>query len=408
MKKKFKSVFALMLSLLLVLSVCLPSVAALQTKSARPVLKFRADGTFRILQISDTQDTDQLHIGTKNFIDAALDEVQPDLVVFTGDNHVGYWLTMNKTKMKAAIDAIVGPVNARGIPFATVPGNHDGESIKGGVTLKNQLDMYMAYPTCLAVDDGRLTGCSTYNLLIKDSAGSKDVFNIYMVDSGGYKIFGKNQDLVGQDQIEWYKNKSDELKTLNGGIVMPSLLFQHIPVPEFYTELMTQVPQDTPGAMPGKGCESGKHFLPDDDKYISGSFGENPSIPSKNMGFYDAWVQKGDLVAAFFGHDHHNDYMGKTDDGIIMGYCRGTGFHSYGSGTARGVRSFTLYENDLSHFDTSSILYSDIVSTEMPMMPVYTSLPWHENYDFAPDIVGILTFIFLIPVKVMNFFGKLF
>lgn len=408
MKKKFKSLFALMLSTLLVISVCLPSVAALQTKSARPVLKFRPDGTFKILQITDTQDTDQLHIGTKQFIDAALDSVQPDLVVFTGDNTVGYWLTMNKTKMRAAIDAIVGPVNARGIPFAVVPGNHDNESIKWGVTLKDQLDMYMAYPTCLAVDDGALTGCSTYNLLVKNSAGTKDIFNIYMVDSGGYKLIGGDQDLVAQDQIDWYKDKSNELKALNGGVVMPSLLFQHIPVPEFYTELMTEVAEDTPGAMPGKGCESGKFFLPDADKYIAGSFGENPSISAKNVGFYDAWVEKGDIFAAFFGHDHHNDYMGKTDDGIVMGYCRGTGFHSYGSGTARGVRSFTLYENDLKHFDTVSILYSDIVSTEMPVMPVYTSLPWHENYDFAPEIVGILTFIFLIPAKVMKFLGKLF
>lgn len=407
MRKKCRGLFALTLSTLLTFSLWSPAVVALQAESSRPVLKFRADGTFRILQISDTQDTDQLHIGTKNFIEAALDEVQPDLVVYTGDNHVGYWLTMNKTKMRSAIDAIVGPVNDRGIPFAVVPGNHDGESIKWGVTLKDQLDMYMAYPTCLAVDDGALTGCSTYNLLVKNSAGTKDVFNIYMVDSGGYKLFGDDQDFVAQDQIDWYKTKSDALKTLNGGDVMPSLLFQHIPVPEFYTELMTQVPQDTPGAMPGKGCESGKYFLPDADKYIAGSFGENPSISSKNVGFYDAWVEKGDLLAAFFGHDHHNDYMGKTDDGIIMGYCRGTGFHSYGSGTARGVRSFTLYENDLEHFDTTSILYSDIVSTEMPVMPAYTILPWHENYDFAPDIIMLCKFILNLPITLLGFIEKM-
>jgi len=407
MVKMINRVAASVLAFVLVLSVSsVAGAAAGQTD--RPALQFRPDGTFKILQIADTQDTDQLHIGTKLFIEAALDEVQPDLVVFTGDNHVGWWPTMNKTKLKAAIDAIVSPVNDRGIPFAVVPGNHDNESIKWGVTLKDQLDMYMAYPTCVAVDDGKLTGCSTYNLLVTNSAGTKDIFNIYMVDSGGYKLISKEQDLVAPDQIEWYRNKSDELKALNGGVVMPSLLFQHIPVPEFYTELMTEVPQGTPEAIPGKGCESGKYFLPDVDKYISGSLGENPSISAKNVGFYGAWVEKGDIVAAFFGHDHHNDYIGKTDDNITLGYCRGAGFHSYGSGTARGVRSFTLYEDDLKNFDTSSILYRDIVSTEMPVMPVYTIIPFSENYDFAPDIIRFFSYMLLIPARIITCLGKIF
>lgn len=380
----------------------MPAVTVLAAQTARPILKFRADGTFKILQISDTQDTDQLHIGTAKLIEAALDEVKPDLVVFTGDNHAGYWLTMNKKKMRAAIDAIVGPVDARGIPFAVVPGNHDRESIKGLVTLKDQLEMYMAYPTCLAVDDGKLTGCSTYNLLVKNSVGTQDILNIFMIDSGGYKLIGKDQDLVAQDQIDWYKAKSDELKALNGGVVMPSLLFQHIPVPEFYTELMTEVPEGTPGAMPGKGCEAGKYFLPDSDKYISGSFGENPSISAKNVGFYEAWVEKGDIIAAFFGHDHNNDYIGKTDDGIVMGYCRGAGFHVYGEGTKRGVRSFTFHEDDLKNFETESIYYQDIVSTEMPVMPVYSNIPWHENYNL---FLGVETFFTHIVNALKSFFG---
>lgn len=387
---------------MMLLSVFMPAVTVLAAQTARSALKFKADGTFKILQISDTQDTDQLHIGTAKLIEAALDEVKPDLVVFTGDNVAGYWLTMTKTKMRAAIDAIVGPVDARGIPFAVVPGNHDRESIKGLVTLKDQLEMYMAYPTCLAVDDGKLTGCSTYNLLVKNSAGTKDILNIFMIDSGGYKLIGKDQDLVAQDQIDWYKAKSDELKALNGGVVMPSLLFQHIPVPELYTELMTEVPAGTPGAMPGKGCEAGKFFLPDSDKYISGSFGENPSISVKNVGFYDAWVEKGDIIAAFFGHDHNNDYIGKTDDGIVMGYCRGAGFHVYGEGTKRGVRSFTFHEDDLKNFKTESIYYQDIVSTEMPVMPVYSNIPWHENYNF---FLGFETFFTHFVNVLKSFFG---
>lgn len=386
MKKIFRTAALLMAPLLLFTTVA-PGVSAEAAEPARPELRFRADGTFTILQITDTQDTDQLHIGTAQFIEAALDEVQPDLVVYTGDNHAGWWLNQTKRKMRAAIDAIVGPVAARGIPFATVPGNHDGESIKAGITLEDQLDMFMAYPTCLSVDDGDLTGCSTYNLLVKNAAGTKDVFNIYMVDSGGFKLFNApDQDLIAPDQVAWYRDKSDELRALNGGTPMPSMLFQHIPVPEFYYELMTPVAADTPDAIEGKGEAAGQFYLPDADKHIAGTLGERPCVAAKGMGFYDAWAQKGDVFAAFFGHDHNNDYVGKTADGIVMGYSRGTGFHAYGQGTSRGVRAFTLYEDDVRDFETRSILYSDIVSTVMPEMPTYLPIPWHEHYNFLPDL----------------------
>lgn len=396
MNRKVKTVVSLLLSAAM---VCLiGSAAGAADTSPRPVPQFRGDGTFTILQISDTQDTDQLHIGTADLIEAALDTVKPDLVVFTGDNHAGWWLTMNKTKMKAAIHAIAGPVDARGIPFAVVFGNHDGESIKALVTLEDQMRMFMEYPTCLAVDDGRLSGCGTYNLTVKNSAGTADALNIYMVYSGGYKLFRGHQDLIEPDQIEWYKTKSEELKTANGGEPLPSILFQHIPVPEFYSELMTEVPAGTEGAMEGKGAAAGKTWLPDPAKHIAGSLGERPCVAGENRGFYNAWVEQGDVFAAFFGHDHHNDYVGKTDDGIVLGYCKGAGFHVYGNGTKRGVRSFTFYENDVKNFDTQSVLYEDIVSAEMPEMPVYTCIPWHENYNFMPDIVDFFR-------SVLKFFG---
>ncbi len=383
MNRKVKTVVSLLLSTAM---ICLIGSAGFADDAPRPVLQFGSDGTFTILQISDTQDTDQLHIGTANLIEAALDTVKPDLVVFTGDNNAGWWLTMGKSKMKAAIHAIVGPVDARGIPFAVVFGNHDGESIKALVTLEDQMRMFMEYPTCLAVDDGNLSGCGTYNLTVKNSAGTADALNIYMVYSGGYKLLSQDSDLIEPDQIEWYKTKSEELKTANSGEPLPSILFQHIPVPEFYSELMTEVPAGTEGAMEGKGVDAGKYWLPDPNKRISGSLGERPCVAAENRGFYSAWAEQGDVFAAFFGHDHNNDYVGKTDDGIILGYCKGAGFHVYGDGTKRGVRSFTFHENDIKNFDTQSILYEDIVSAEMPVMPVYNSIPWHENYNFLLDI----------------------
>jgi hypothetical protein len=85
--------------------------------------------------------------------------------------------------------------------------------------------------------------------------------------------------------VAWYRDKSDELRALNGGTPMPSMLFQHIPVPEFFYELMNTVAADTPDAIEGKGEAAGQFYLPDADKHIAGTLGERPCVAAKGMVF---------------------------------------------------------------------------------------------------------------------------
>ena len=56
-------------------------------------LKFNKNGKFRILQISDLQDTKETAVDTLHFLEAAIPAVKPDLIVLTGDqlDVVGYW-----------------------------------------------------------------------------------------------------------------------------------------------------------------------------------------------------------------------------------------------------------------------------------------------------------------------------
>ena len=49
-------------------------------------------------------------------------------------------------------------------------------------------------------------------------------------------------------------------------------------------------------------------------------------------GQYQSWLEKDNIIGAWFGHDHVNTFEGVTDDGIRMGYNGGTGFRSYGNG----------------------------------------------------------------------------
>ncbi|MDE7123939.1 MAG: metallophosphoesterase, partial [Eubacterium sp.] len=203
-------------------------------------LKFNENGEFKILAIADPQETDTPQQEMLDIINNALDKVNPDLVVFLGDNIAGWWKNVDKEKTATAIRKIIEPVDSRGVPFAIVFGNHDHE----GLTDENnkmteeeakefQLSIYQEYKTCLAIEGEELTGCGNYNLLIKDSAAAKDIFNLWLIDSNPYAAEG-GYGYVQPDQKEWYIRTSNELKEANGGVPLPSLLFQHIAVPEVY------------------------------------------------------------------------------------------------------------------------------------------------------------------------------
>ncbi|MDR3552307.1 MAG: metallophosphoesterase family protein [Clostridia bacterium] len=356
-----KKALRLMLAAAVTAAVLLSSTASVFAVSAaatadRPVLKFNSSGKFTVLMFNDTQDTDKTIKDTVKLIVNSLDKVKPDLVVLDGDNIAGTWLGVNEAKVRKAIDNIVAPINDRNIPFAIVFGNHDQES---GVSKETQMKMYQTYKNCLAVDEGSgISNCGTYNLPIKDSTGSKNVFNIWMIDSGTSAAGGGYQS-VNADQIAWYERTSDALKQQNGGKSLPSLLFQHIPVPEIY-DLLTVVPKGTKGAIEGYRTNS-KNYYVLNTSIAAGKLLEAPCSPDKNSGEFAAWVKQGDILGAYFGHDHVNDLKG-TLDGIDLGYTPGAGFNMYGNGVYRGVRTFELDESNLNTYKTQVLYYKDLVS----------------------------------------------
>jgi len=357
LRKVFKTLLATLIAALVVFSSSACVFAETTTVTAgKPELKFNSDGKFKVMMFNDTQDTDKTVKDTIKLIESGLDQSKPDLVVLVGDNIAGYWIGVNEQKVAKAIDNIVKPINDRNIPFAVVFGNHDQES---GVSKEKQMKMYMSYKNCLAVDDGSsLSNCGTYNLLIKDSKGEKNIFNIWMIDSGTSAKEGGYQS-VNTDQIAWYEKTSNELKAQNGGTPLPSLLFQHIPVPEIY-DLCDVVPAATTGAIKGYRAKS-KNYYELNPKIAAGKLLEAPCSPDQSSGEFDAWVKQGDVLGAYFGHDHVNDLKG-TYKGIDLGYTPGSGFYLYGSGVYRGVRTFELNESDLLHYKTDVLYYKDLVS----------------------------------------------
>ena len=118
----------------------------ISAKKSDPSLRFNADGKFRIMQMADLQDNFSLNTVVKDFIKAAIEKEQPDLIVLTGDNFAGYSTGTNvlgcvdKALAKKAIDEYMSIFEKYGIPVTMTFGNHDDEGIKA--TKEEILEMY--------------------------------------------------------------------------------------------------------------------------------------------------------------------------------------------------------------------------------------------------------------------------
>lgn len=390
MKKGISSVICILITIFMLLS---QTASAVGDKG----LCFDEKGEFRILIVADTQDIANPQEKMLRLLSASLDQAKPDLVVLLGDViHGPAILTEEGTKK--AIDAVVAPIAERGIPFAVVFGNHDDE---GGVSKELQMQWYNSYDGCLAVEGEDMTGCGNYNLLIQDKAGEKNIFNLWFIDSGTYsytEALGKSYAYVEYDQLAWYERESAALAEQNGGEPIPSFVFQHIPVPEVY-DMLSVVPEGTLGAVQGHGIYSDSYYVINPEYISKGALGEAPCPPDAKSGEFDAWKRAGDIVAAFFGHDHVNDYEGSLD-GIDMVSTTGTGFFIYGAGENHGTRLVTLYESSPAEYDTEMLYYKDIVDAPLPNYFISTfGAFWFYGVLSAVLLLAVVVTVAVVIIK---------
>lgn len=355
-----KRIISLILALAVLFTVSVGACAACDVSSKE--LRFNADGSFRIMMMTDFQDIDFCNKKSVDFLNRVLDYAKPDLVVLGGDQLSDNFKLATPLRIAKALQNILKPINDRKIPFLFAFGNHDHDR-NNELNNAKQAALYYRYDYCFAAKDG--FGPSTYNKLVYSSDGSRPVFNIYVMDTNNKNTeAGGKWDGIHADQVEWYKAKSDELKELNGGQILPSILFQHIPVKEM-GEFLTEVPAGTPGALSKPESGFYGYYVLNPDKMISPTYcmGELPGseIITRTTGQYEAWLEKGDLtLGAFFGHDHVDDFVGVTDDGIRLGYTGGFGFATYGMGDERSVKIFDFNENDVEGYTFERLRYCDL------------------------------------------------
>ena len=345
--KRFLSVI---LSAVLLLTAFIPCVYA---KNDSASLKFDENGKFKIMLIADTHYTDQVYDECTEFFNLVLDDEKPDLVVFMGDNVKGYWVGSTPMSVKSAISRLVEPVAKRNIPYTAIYGNHDYQTL---VAKSLQTKYFNMYDSCI-MENGytylhRKANCS---YLIKDSKGEKDIYNLITLDSGTKDAEEKLMPVLTQ-QIDWYKETVSSLKEKNGGEVIPSIVFQHIPIYEV-EKLFEKSDETNENAVKCSAIANPGYYVLKDG--VDGELRGSPKVPYTNTGEYDAFAQMGDVKGVFFAHDHKNTYCGTTDDGIMLGAVPTSGFQSSGDNDLRGVRIIELDENDLNKIETRCVFYED-------------------------------------------------
>lgn len=356
MKKKITTVFSLLLVLSLVLSVNAFTIND-RTQAYKAHLSFGADGKFTILQLSDIQDTGAMLPIVKDFLWDIVPATKPDLIVLTGDNFQGASChsgihALDKVLVKRAISQYMSVLDSYGVPIAIVFGNHDAETT---VNKEEQMEIYSSYTNSISHNEGSIAyGCGNYNVPIYSSENSsKLLYNLWMIDSNMYDDINGGYDYVRQSQIDWYVNTSNELKAQNNGLPVPSLMFQHIIVPDIYDALL-QVEAGTEGAI----GHNGNHYVLNPTNTKSGVMRERPCPPITNSGQFDAVVNQGDVVAMVFGHDHTNTFI-VEHRGVDLIATPGVTFASYGD-DGRGARVITLDKANLSTYNEHIVSYDEL------------------------------------------------
>jgi predicted phosphodiesterase len=351
-----KKVIAILLSIVLILSHSVMVFAAVPGEN--DVLKFDENGEFKIFNLCDIQDHFPMNKTTVAFIKDMIKIHEPDIVVLGGDNTTA----PKETKVDAVKELCEIFVDSETY-FTFVFGNHDDEQ---GYSREELFEMYKLYggKYCLAYDAvPELSGVGTHNLTVKSSDGKKIAYSLYMFDSNSYVRDDEGNwlgyDCVHKDQIEWYKNTAATLKAANGGETVKAMAFQHIIVQEINELMFYEFPFAIGEATRNYNGKT-YTYLPYVFNIKDGFLLEVPCPGYNNEGQFDAFVETGDVVAVFSGHDHSNSFTVEKD-GVDIVNTPTCSLGTYGDPATRGIRMLTINEADTSVYESEMLTVTDYV-----------------------------------------------
>ena len=291
-----KKIVTLFLTLACLLGLCSCGHSLVRYSSEDYILELPYKEDFRILQLSDihlaAKDNRKLHY---DFLNLTISDSDADLIVLDGD--IFTFASRSSAKELFAF------IDSYGIPWTVTFGNHDEQCYFSIDWLTEQLNNYGS--NCIFVDlqDDDVFGNSNFviNLVENDSVTEQ----IILMDSNRYN-FGEyvGYDYIKQSQIDWYERLVNAT-AVQAGKVVPSILFFHIPLPEF---------QDAWEAVQSRNPDAVLEY---------GERREDSTPPQYNSGLFDKIISLGSTNGIFVAHDHLNDYR-ILYKGIYLAY----GVHS--------------------------------------------------------------------------------
>jgi len=273
----------------------------------------RADGAFTIIQLTDLHlaDMGETDRRTEALLGELLDAERPDLAVLTGD-----MLTAAECADPArALGAALRPLEARGVRFTAVLGNHDDE----GMLPRRAVFRALARSPLFLGEEGpeALEGVGHHALDVLGAGDDRPRARLVCLDSLSYDPLDRGAYAsVTPPQVAWAEALAREVRPA------PALVFLHIPIPAYAL------------VWERGGC--------------LGTRLEPVCCPREDGGLHRVLAEAGNVVAMFAGHDHVNDYEG-TLDGVRLCYGRHSGYGGYGRDDfPRGARLVRLREEGAS------------------------------------------------------------
>ena len=243
---------------------------------------------FVILNLTDYQ----LHDGKSTYtsfeiIDELVAKYHPDLITVLGDtaeDNGAYGTTVN---FKAFVDYI----DALGIPWAPIYGNHDNDGYRESSSIKDVTSEWInatfaAAENCLfTVGPDDVNGNGNYIVNVVNKKTGNIIKSLFFFDSGTSGVDGTH--------VAFYEKAVAYCKAQNDGVTPESIVFIHIPLPEYRT-------------------------IYDNEDYL-GIAGETPHAHGTTE-FFAKIKQLGSTKHVICGHDHKNSFYGQYE-GVYLMYC---------------------------------------------------------------------------------------
>lgn len=258
------------------------------------------------------------------------------------------------------IDEIVAPLVAKGLPYASVYGNHDHQHNLSSSDIllrehryRNSLTRQMVF--------GKNSGVSNYYLPIFPSTGDQTpALLLWFFDSRGGVEFQKldaqgntipRPDWVDPSVVSWFKKTRQALQDQHKKLI-PSLAFVHIPI---NASLALQETGVNPHREPGINddvplAQQAQGWCTDGVNNGTCAYG------GQDVPFMEALASTPGLMAVFSGHDHGDSWCSKWDkllpgmtaagNNITLCFGQHSGYGGYGSWT-RGSRQIFVTEESL-------------------------------------------------------------